>query len=158
MRDTVGSVTELLKYDDDKALALMDGAATVNRIVRGASAEQLAGRRFGEWSAIDLIAHLTDTAEVFAERVRRAIEEDAPRVEVIPAGRQLDVRDPMELARRLLRAHQRIVAYLQAPGAAQRPLVHSEWGRADAGHVAAYQADHTTEHVTELAAAFPPAA
>jgi hypothetical protein len=156
LRDTVEAMTELRRYDDDKALALMDGAATVNRIVRGATAEELAERRFGDWSAVDLIAHLTDTAEVFAERVRRAVEEDTPHVEVIPAGRQLDVRDPLELAKRLLRAHQRIVAYLRSPGAAQRALVHGEWGRVDAGHVAAYQADHTTEHVTELAAAFPP--
>lgn len=149
-------MAELRGYDEDKALALMDGAATVNRVVRGVSAADLGAKRFGDWSAIDLIAHLADAAEVFAERVRRAVEEDTPRVEVIPAGRQLDVRDPMELAKRLLRAHQRIVAWLQTPGAAHRALVHSEWGRVDAGHVAAYQADHTTEHVTELAAAFPP--
>ena len=150
-------MVELLAYDDDKAIALMDGAATVNRIVRTYGSDDLARKRFGEWSAIDTIAHLTDTAEVFAERVRRAIEEDTPRVQMIPAGRQLDERDPMALAQRLLRAHQRIVAYLQAPNAAARPLVHSEWGPVNAGHVAAYQADHTTEHTSELAAAFPPA-
>jgi hypothetical protein len=28
----------------------------------------------------------------------------------------------------------------------------------NAGHVAAYQADHSKQHVAELAAAFPPAA
>lgn len=151
-------MTELLTYDDDKAMALMDGAATVNRIVRTTPIERLREKRFGpdRWSAIDAIAHLTDTAEVFAERVRRAIEEETPRVEAVPGGRQLEERDPMALAKRLLSAHQRIVAYLQAPGAAQRPLVHSEAGRMTAGHTAAYQADHTTEHLAELGPAFPP--
>ena len=146
-----------LRYDEDKAFSLMDDAATVSRIVRTASPEQLRSARFGEWNAIDLIGHLTDVAEVFAERVRRALEEDTPTLASIPEGMSGDPhRDAMDLARRLLRAHQRIVAYLQTPGAAARPAVHSEWGRVDAGHIATYQADHAREHVAELSAVFPP--
>ena len=148
---------ELLRYDDDKALALMDGAATVARIVRTYGAEQLREKRFEQWSAVDLIAHLADTAEVFAERVRRALEEDTPHLQVMPEGRRLDETDPMALATRLQRAHARMVALMQVPGAADRPAVHSEWGPVNAGHIAAYQADHTADHVSELAAAFPPA-
>jgi hypothetical protein len=152
-------VTALLRYDEDKAFSLMDDAATVSRIVRTASAERLRATRFGDWNAVELIGHLTDVAEVFAERVRRALEEDTPTLEAIPEGTLGDARrDPMDLSRRLLRAHQRIVALMQTPGAAERPAVHSEWGRVNAGHVAAYQADHSKQHVAELAAAFPPAA
>lgn len=149
-------MVDRLRYDEDRAYGLMDDAATVNRIVRTATAEQLAERRFGEWTGIQLIAHVVDTAEVFAERVRRALEEEDPHLAAIPGGSMPEARDPMDLARRLLRAHQRIVAHLQAPGATERAAVHSEWGRVDAGHIAAYQADHSKEHVTELAAAFPP--
>lgn len=150
---------ELLPYGDDEAFSLMDDAATVNRIVRTESREALGARRFGEWSAVDLIAHLTDVGEVFAERVRRALEEDTPTLQAIPEGTLGGERqDPMDLARRLLRAHQRIVAYLKTPGAADRPATHSEWGRVSAGHLAAYQARHSRDHVVELASAFPPRA
>lgn len=135
----------------------MDDAATVNRIVRTVSPGRLGATRFGEWSAVELIGHLADVAEVFAERVRRAIEEEAPSLQAIPDGLVTDPgRDPTDLAKRLLRAHQTIVSLLQPPGAAGRPAVHSEWGRVDAGHIAAYQADHSRAHVAELAAAFPP--
>lgn len=147
---------DLKRYDDDKAFALMDGAATVARIVRTYSVETLRATRFGEWSALDAIGHLVDTAEVFAERVRRALEEDTPTVQAMAEGALPAERDPMDLSKRLIQAHQRIVAFMQRPGAAERPLIHSDWGRVNAGHVAAYQADHTDEHVRELAAAFPP--
>ena len=149
-------MADLRTYDDDKALALMDGAATVARIVRTNTLERLSEKRFDDWSAIDLIGHLTDAAEVFAERVRRTLEEDTPNLVVIPAGRLADATDAMELARRLQQAHARIVALMQKPGAAERPAIHSEWGRVNAGHIATYQADHTSDHVAELAAAFPP--
>lgn len=150
-------MTELLRYDEDAAFTLMDDAATVSAIVRRVPTERLLAARFGEWDAIQLIGHLTDVAEVFAERVRRAQEEDEPRVEAIPDGMVTDPhRDPMDLSRRLLRAHQRIVHLLQQPDAAKRPAIHSDWGRVDAGHLAAYQAKHSHEHVQELAAIFPP--
>ncbi len=147
----------MLRYDEDKALSLMDDAVTVNRIVRTVPPERLRAARIGEWSAVQVIGHLTETAEVFAERVRRALEEDSPRLAVMPEGSGADDRaDPMDVARRLLRAHQRIVAYLQRPGAVERPAVHAKWGRVNAGHIAAYQADHSRDHVSELAATFPP--
>lgn len=147
---------DLKRYDDDKAFALMDGAATVARIVRTAGAERLRSTKLGEWSALDAIGHLTDIAEVFAERVRRALEEDTPTLQAVHGDGTPEERDPMELSRRLLQAHQSIVALMQRPGAADRPAIHSQWGRVNAGHIAAYQADHTDEHVRDLAAAFPP--
>jgi hypothetical protein len=151
-------VGELRIYDEDKAFSLMDDAATVNRIVRTTALERLRATRFGDWTAVEVIGHITDVAEVFAERVRRALEEDTPRLEAIPEGTLGDARrDPMDLAKRLLQAHQRIVAHLKEPGAAERPAVHAEWGRVNAGHIATYQADHSREHVRDLAAAFPPA-
>ena len=151
-------MVDLLTYDEDRAFSLMDDAATVNRIVRTVPADRLRATRSGEWTAVQSLAHLVDTAEVFAERIRRALAEDTPTVQVIPGGRGADAdADPMDLAKRLLAAHQRIVAYLQAPGMRERPLIHSEWGRVTAGHVGAYQADHSRDHLRELAASFPPA-
>lgn len=147
---------DLRRYDEDKAFALMDGAATVARIVRTAGPEKLRSTKLGDRSALDVIGHLTDIAEVFAERARRALEEDTPALQAVRGGAPAEERDPMELSRRLLQAHQRIVALMQRPGAADRPAIHSDWGRVNAGHIAAYQAEHTDEHVRDLAAAFPP--
>jgi hypothetical protein len=152
-------VTELLRYDEDKAFTLMDDAATVSRIVRTRAVARLQDARFGDWSAIELIGHVTDVAEVFAERIRRALEEDTPTLQSIPEGTLGDARrEPIDLSKRLLTAHQRIVHLMRTPGAAKRPAIHSDWGRVNAGHLAAYQADHSHAHVTELAAAFPPTA
>ena len=148
----------LLRYDEDVAFALADDAATVSAIVRRVGDERLRAVRFGEWSAVQVVAHLADVAEVFAERVRRCTEEDSPFLPPIAEGLVApDRRDVMDLAKRLLGAHQRIVQLLARPGAADRPAVHGEWGEVTAGHLAAYQAKHSREHVAELAAAFPPA-
>lgn len=150
-------MVDLLTYDEDTKFILMDDAATVSAIVRRIPIERLRGAKFGEWTTLDVLGHLTDVSEVFAERVRRAIQEDAPRLEPIPEGMAGDPhRDPMDLTRRFLKAHQRIVALLQDPGAVDRPAIHGEWGRVNAGHLAAYEAQHSHEHVLEVSRAFPP--
>jgi hypothetical protein len=152
---------ERLRYDEDKAFHLADDAATVARIVRTVSAERLRATKFDEWTAVEIIGHLTDAAEIFAERVQRCIDEDRPAVasydqDAVAAERRNNEREPMELSRRLSAAHSRIVQLLQRPGAAARPATHSDWGVVDAGHFAAYQADHSHDHTSELAKAFPP--
>jgi len=151
-------MVELLSYDEDTAFTLMDDAATLSAIVRRIPVERLRSTQFADWTSVDLIGHVTDVAEVFAERVRRALEEDTPHLDPIPEGMAGDPhRDPMDLSKRLLKAHQRIVALMQAPGAAERPAMHGEWGRVNAAHLAAYQAGHSHEHVLELSKEFPPA-
>lgn len=152
---------ERLTYDDDRAFLLADDAATVARIVRTVPAERLRTTRFDEWTALEVIGHVTDAAEIFAERVQRCVDEDRPRVvpydqDAIAAERRNNERDPMELSKRLSAAHARIIQLLQPPGAAARPGIHGEWGEVDAGHFAAYQADHSHGHTGELAKAFPP--
>lgn len=156
------SEMELLRYDEDATFTLADDAATVSAIVRRVGDERLRAVRFGEWTAKEVIGHLADVSEVFAERVRRCVEEEQPALaafdpDALAAERAKCDRDAMELSRRLLRAHQRIVRLLARPGAADRPAVHGEWGQVTAGHLAAYQARHSREHVAALAAAFPPA-
>ncbi len=154
-------MTDLLRYDEDTAFTLGDDAATVNRVARTASDDRLRATRFGEWTAKELIGHLADAAEAFAERVHRCVEEESPFLpsfdqDVLAAERRNNERDAVELARRLAAAHGAIVALLQRPGAAERPGRHAEHGPVTAGWLAAYQAKHSREHVTELAAAFPP--
>jgi hypothetical protein len=152
---------ERLRYDEDKAFSLADDASTVARIVRTVPADRLRATKFDQWSAVEIIGHLADSAEIFADRVQRCIDEDRPAIasydqDALAAERRNNERDPMELSRRLSAAHSRIIQLLQRPGAARRPAIHSEYGEVDAGHFAAYQADHSHGHAGELAKAFPP--
>lgn len=154
-------MTELLPYDEDTAFSLADDAATVSALVRRTGTERLRARRFGEWNAVEVIGHLADTSEIFAERIRRCLEEDGPAIpsfdqDVLARERGNASADPLDLARRLQRSHGRIVQLLRTPGAAGRTGLHAEWGRVTAAHFAAYEARHSREHVAELASAFPP--
>jgi hypothetical protein len=152
---------ERLSYDEDNAFTLADDAATLARIVRTVSADRLRAVRFGDWTAVEVIGHLADSAEIFAERVRRCIQEDRPTLasfdqDAIAAERRNGERDPMELSRRVSAAHAEIVRLLMDERARSRPGIHSEQGELDAGHFGAYQARHGHEHAAELASAFPP--
>lgn len=152
---------ERLGYDDDTAFTLADDAATVARIVRTVTAEQLRAVRFDAWSGLEVLGHVADTAEVFAERVRRCIAEEKPRLapfdpDAVAAERHNDSGDPMAMARRIQTAHAEIVRLLMTPANRSRMGVHGEWGEVDAAHIAAYQARHGHEHVGALATSFPP--
>ena len=150
-----------LRYDDDSAFTLADDAATLARIVRTVDADRLRAARFGEWTAVEVIGHIADSAEIFAERVRRCIEEDRPALpsfdqDALAKERRNAERDPMDLSRRVSAAHAAIVRLLMDERARSRPGIHSEHGELDAGHFGAYQARHGHEHAAELATAFPP--
>ena len=150
-----------LRYDEDSAFTLADDAGTLARIVRTVDADRLRSVRFGEWTAVEVIGHLADSAEIFAERVRRCIEEDRPALpsfdqDEIAKERRNAERDPMDLSRRVSAAHAAIVQLLIDERARSRPGIHSEHGELDAGHFGAYQARHGHEHAVELATAFPP--
>jgi len=152
---------EKLRFDEDSAFTLADDAATIARIVRTTSADRLRAVKFGDWTAVEVIGHLADASEIFAERVRRCVDEDRPALpsfdqDAIAAERRNGERDPMELSRRVSAAHAQIVRLLMDEPARSRPGIHSEHGELDAGHFGAYEANHAHEHATELAAAFPP--
>jgi hypothetical protein len=152
---------ERLEYDDDTAFTLADDAATIARIARTATAEQLRATRFDEWSALEVIGHVADMAEVFAARVRRIVGEDRPLLagvdqDALHAERKNDQRQAMEFAKRIQAAHGEIVRLLGTPANRARVGVHAEWGEVDAAHVAAYQANHAHGHVSDVAARFPP--
>lgn len=153
---------ERLIFDEEAAFQLADDAATIQRIVRAYPAERLRGVTFGDWTALEVIGHLADIGEKFAERVRRCVTEERPLLEtvdqdVLARERRNNARDPLELARRLDIAHREIVQTLMNEASRARPGVHAEYGELDAGHFGAYHARHAHEHTLELARAFPPA-
>src|SRR5438128_1259272 len=152
---------ERLRYDNDTAFTLADDAATLARIVRTVPAGLLRTKTFGEWTALEVIGHVADMAEVFAERVRRIVTEERPRLpsvdqDKLAAERRNNEREPRELAKRVQAAHGEIVRILTTVGNRARLGHHEEMGEVDAAHLAGYQARHAHEHVSELASAFPP--
>ena len=154
---------ERLTYDEDTAFLLADSAATLARIVRTVPAETLRATRFGEWTAVEVLGHLADAAEIFADRVQRCIDEDRPAIasydqDALAAERRNAERDPMGLSERVMYAHRRMIQLLAHADDRRRPGIHGQWGEVDAGHFAAYQAGHARDHVDELAKAFPPTA
>lgn len=120
---------------DERALSLMDDAATISAITRRIATERLRSIAFADWSWLDLIGHVADTAELFAGRLRRIVEEDEPMI---------------------TEEHLRIIRLLDLPGAPTRTGHHSSHGRVDGGWIADYQMRHSREHTLELAGAFPP--
>jgi len=153
--------TDDLRYDEDTAFTLADDAATISAIVRRTPDEQLRAVMVGDWTAKEVIGHIADMAEVFAERVRRCATEDRPTLQsvdqdAIQAERRNNDADPMTLSKRIQAAHASIVRLLQDPVVADRLGLHAERGPVSAGWLAAYQARHSHEHVTELQPHFPP--
>ena len=153
--------TDDLQYDEDTAFTLADDAATIAAIVRRTPDARLREVKLGDWSAKEVVGHLADMAEVFAERVRRCVTEDQPELasvdqDVIHAERKNHAADPMALSKRLLAAHAQIVQLLQQAVARDRVGRHAERGPVSAGWLGAYQARHSHEHVTELQPNFPP--
>jgi hypothetical protein len=153
---------ERLRYDDDTAFTLADDASTIARVVRTTTRDQLRATKFDQWTALEVIGHVADMAEVFAERVRRIVGEEKPRLpgvdqDAVHTERRNNERDPLEFSGRILAAHGEIVRLLAEPANRARTGVHGEWGEVDAAHFAGYQARHSHEHVVELAGRFPPA-
>lgn len=153
---------ERLPYDDDTAFTLADDASTVARIVRMVPVDRLRAERFADWTALEVIGHVADMADVFAERVRRMVHEDRPALpsvdqDAVARERRNNDADPMALARRIQAAHGEIVRLLATEANRDRRGLHSELGEIDAAFAGAYQARHAHEHVGELAARFPPA-
>ena len=150
-----------LRYDEDTAFTLADDAATISALVRRTPDPELRAVRIGGWTAKEVIGHVVDMAEVFAERVRRCATEDRPVLasvdqDAMHAERRNNDADPMALSKRLQAAHATIVGLLQRPGAADRLGLHAERGPVTAGWLGAYHARHSHEHVVELQPHFPP--
>jgi hypothetical protein len=153
--------TDDLHYDEDTAFTLADDAATISAIVRRTPDERLRAVKIGDWTAKEVIGHITDMAEVFAERVRRCAAEDRPALpgvdqDAVQAERKNNDADAMQLSKRFQAAHGEIVQLLQRPEVRERVGVHAERGPVSAGWLGAYQARHSHEHVTELQPHFPP--
>ena len=148
-------------YDDDTAFTLADDGATVARIVRTVPAERLRDERFDQWTGLEVIGHVADMADIFAERVRRIATEERPRLasvdqDAIHAERHNNNGEAMTFAKRIQASHAEIVRLLADASNRERIGVHDELGEVDGAFVGAYHAEHAHGHVGDLASRFPP--
>src|SRR5690349_10335387 len=59
----------------------VEGAQLVREAVRGMSREQLLARPVpGKWSTLEVLCHLGDFEPIYADRMKRIIAEDRPRL------------------------------------------------------------------------------
>lgn len=148
-------MSELLTYTDEDARWLREDAEALAALVAGRDDAALRATRIGEWTAKEVIGHLADTAELFAERVRRCINEERPffpdfDTEAAVRERRHNERDAARLASRVATANEEIATLLAEPWNLERIGVHEVQGERTAGHFGAYHAEHAHGHVEEL--------
>src|SRR5205823_6791466 len=86
-----GGRMDRLRYDEDKAFLLADDAATIARIVRTVPAARLRSTKIGDWTALEVIGHVADSAEIFADRGQRCqVGDNPPLRSYDPDSRQLE--------------------------------------------------------------------
>ena len=111
--------TDDLRYDEDTAFTLADDAATISALVRRTPDPELRDVRIGDWTAKEVIGHIADLAEVFAERVRRCTTEDRPVLPSVDQDALQSERDQnitIDTAQIWFRTHKRQYVIIDAPG------------------------------------------
>lgn len=132
---------------------------TLRALVRGITDEQARQRpNTGEWSIVEVVAHLGDGEERAHERVRRMLEQDHPFLPAYDPAALAEERDyrSMSLAAALarferLRAEQvATLARLDAAGWA-RSGQHEEAGRITVESLTRHMAAHDAIHLAQIA-------
>ena len=148
-------MSKLLTYAEEHARWLKEDADTLAALVAKHDDATLRSTRVGTWTVKELVGHLVDTAELFAERVRRCVIEERPffpdfDTEKAVAERGHNERDAGRLATRFAAANEEIATLLAEPWNLGRVGVHELQGERTASHFGAYHAEHAHGHVGEL--------
>lgn len=148
-----------LRYTEVHARRLREDAEALAALVAKHDDATWRSKRLGEWTAKEVLGHLTQTAEVFAERVRRCVVEERPRFPDFDADRAVaearhNEGDPARLASRVATANEEIATLLAEPWNLDRIGFHEIQGERTAGHFGAYHAEHAHGHVEELRSLF----
>ena len=111
----------------------------------------------GTWSIAELVGHLLDCDMVFADRMKRIIAEDSPKLEAFDESLWLARLDsqsmPIDEAAALFAANRRWMARIlkaQDEACFARAGVHSEKGRQTLAVVLSYATNHLDHHLKFL--------
>lgn len=133
------------------------GAATVKNAIAGLTREQLMAHPVvGTWSIQQIVVHLADCEQVFADRIKRIIAEDKPTLIGFDENRWMSLavasRNAEETAGLLELVRRQIVTILRevGPDAFKRVGVHSEMGDMSLAQIVEKANWHLNHHMKFL--------
>jgi hypothetical protein len=156
----LASLEEMLEEGDLLGI-LRKSPALFRRAAAGASPKWLAARRpAGDWSRMDILAHMLDTETVMTFRIRKILCEEDPNLSFfdqekwIAGLRPYREKDPGKLVARFASLRGENVALLSSVGEERmkRTGVHPEAGRLTLEGLAARMARHDINHLKQLLA------
>ena len=151
---------------DDDALSVADlisayerGVAELRAAVAGLTGEQVRSRPVaGRWSTLEVVCHLADAEQFFADRLKRTVAMDRPLLLGADASRypeplryqEHDLQQELDLvaATRLQTAR---TLRLVAPDAWRRTAVHSETGLVTLRQLLRHAVNHLRHHLRFVA-------
>jgi hypothetical protein len=150
----------------EETLKILRGTPVVlRRLVRGL--DDHAWRRRpadGEWSILEVVAHVGDTDERALGRVRRMLTEDEPRIpgydqEALAFERRYNEKDPVEALARFEAIRREHIAVLEGLDEAgwRRAGIHAEQGPMDVQLYEAHVAGEDVDHLAQIARLVPEA-
>ena len=157
--NSAGNPIAALVGDEARPIAVLvsqyaEGPAELHRHYSGLAGEQLVARPVpGRWSLLEVLCHLADCEQFFADRIKRTLAMERPLLMGADGGNypvplhyhQRDAQEELLLIT-LTRAQVARIVGLIAPEAWERQAVHSEAGlmtvRALVRHAINHQAHH----------------
>jgi uncharacterized damage-inducible protein DinB len=147
-----------VKDTEETALALLQATPVILRALLAALPETIVTADLDRgWSAKRVLAHFVDVEPVFAERLRRMIEEDRPLIRSIDALATLDAGDYLSravdaLLDELDRSRRETCAWLRTliTGQLRRPAEHDTCGEIIASNLLHYWPYHDTAHIRQI--------
>jgi uncharacterized damage-inducible protein DinB len=147
-----------VKDTEETALALLQATPVILRALLAALPETIVTADLDRgWSAKRVLAHFVDVEPVFAERLRRMIEEDRPLIRSIDPLATLDAGDYLSravdaLLDELDRSRRETCAWLRTltAGQLQRPAEHDTCGEIIASNLLHYWPYHDTAHIRQI--------
>ncbi|MBP7933806.1 MAG: DinB family protein [Phycisphaerae bacterium] len=143
----------------DLLAAYAAGPAACESAVAGLTGEQLRTRPVaGKWSTLEALCHISDTEQLFADRIKRTMAMDRPLLlgaagSIYPVPikyQERDVREELDLIR-LTRAQMVRILKLQPPHVWERTAVHSEVGLMTLWQLLQHAVRHLALHLAAIA-------
>jgi hypothetical protein len=113
----------------------------------------------GGWGVVEILCHLRDWEEVFGQRLRRMLREDAPKLEPVedslwPIQRDYVNQDPYEVLEEFGELREQSVDMLERVSQPEWARLghHPQRGRVSVGEYAQYMASHDLEHLQQIIA------
>jgi uncharacterized damage-inducible protein DinB len=161
-----GSPVKAAQRDDDTTLTVADlisayekGVEELRVAVAGMTVEQLRSRPVpGKWSTLEVVCHIADCEQFFADRLKRTVAMDRPLLLGADGFRypeplryqDHDLDDELDLVAVTRRQTARTLR-LVAPDAWQRTAVHSETGLVTLRQLLLHAINHLRHHLRFVA-------